>query len=359
MNLKDEYNKAFVESLANEITKYDKAFDSNSFIKQIINKDWEKKELKERMRFITEMLNKHLNYKYPKQIDTLKKVVVNYSGLKGMLFPDFVQVYGLDDYKTSISALKLFTQHSTAEFAIRPFIEKYPKETMAQLFEWTNNENEHLRRLASEGTRPKLPWASPLRKFIKDPSPCLPILENLKADSSLYVKKSVANHLNDISKNQPQLVIQLAKKWHRKNTDSNWIVKHALRTLLKKGDKKALAIFGLDDAKGIDVKNLKLSETEIKISEFIFFEFDVINSSNKNRDIRLEYKIDYVKANGSTSGKVFQISEFNLKGKTKKAFKRKQWFKELTTRKHYAGKHKITLIVNGEEKTSTLLKLKN
>ncbi len=357
MNLKDEYNKTFIGSLANQLNKEDATFDEKQFTKAIINKDWETKELKERIRCVTENLHQYLPYNYPKQTELLSKVVANYSGLQGFVFPDFVQVYGLDDYKNSIKALELFTQYSTAEFAIRPFIEKYPKETMQQMLAWSNHKNEHLRRLASEGTRPKLPWASPLREFIKDPSPTLPILENLKNDHSLYVKKSVANHLNDISKNHPDLVLKLGKQWFGKTAHTNWIIKQALRTLLKKGDKKALAIFGLQDSTGIEIENLKLSQPEIKIGDYIHFEFDVLNQTAKTKAIRLEYNIDFVKANGSTSVKVFQISEFELKPNIKKAFKRKQWFKELSTRKHYTGEHKIALIINGDEKTTCCINL--
>lgn len=357
MNLKDEYNKQFVTNLAQNIAVNDNKFDSTSFVNHIINKNWGRKELKERIRFITETLNSFLNYSYPQQIEILSKVVTNYKGLQGILFPDFVQVYGLDDYNTSIKALELFTQHSTAEFAIRPFIEKYPTQTMEQMLKWSKHTSKHLRRLASEGTRPKLPWASPLKEFVKNPKPCLPILENLKNDESLYVRKSVANHLNDISKNQPDLVLSICNKWYGNSTNTNWIVKHALRTLLKKGNKNALAIFGLDNAKLLEINRLKLSNKEVKIGGFIFFEFDLINQSNKERAVRLEYKIDYVKANGTTSGKVFQLSEFSLKAQQSKSFKRKQWFKQLSTRVHYPGIHKITLIINGDAKESVNLKL--
>ena len=119
---------------------------------------------------------------------------------------------------------------------------------------------------------------------------------------------------------------------------------------LKKGDKKALAIFGLDNSKDLQTNNLTLSKNKIKIGEYLHFEFDVNNNSKQERNIRLEYKVAFVKANGSTSDKVFQLSEFTLKSNSQKHFKRKQWFKELSTRKHYPGEHKITLVINGDEK---------
>lgn len=222
---------------------------------------------------------------------------------------------------------------------------------------WSTHENHHLRRLASEGCRLRLPWAPKLSGLITNPIPTLPILEQLKNDASLYVRKSVATHINDISKDHPKLVLSLTEKWYGEKPHINWIVKHALRTLLKKEDKKGLVIFGLDDSKNIEPSNLVLSGNILKIGEFIHFEFDLSNNSEQNRNIRLEYKIAFVKANGSTSNKVFQVSEFALKTNAKKYFKRNQWFKELSTRNHYPREHKITLVINGDEKDNITLEL--
>jgi 3-methyladenine DNA glycosylase AlkC len=357
LNLKDEYSIDFVEDLADKFSAESPSFDKNSFIKSIINEHWKDKELKARVRFISTTINSHLKLPYPKQVVILIEIAPQFKGLQLFIFPDFVEIYGLEDVKISFHAMEVFTELFTSEMAIRPFIEQHPEATKKQLLKWTISDNHHHRRLASEGTRPRLPWATPLRGFIKDPSPNLPILETLKNDDSLYVRKSVANHLNDISKDHPDLVLQIAKKWHGKTKHTDWIVKHGLRTLLKKGNKKALAIFGLGNSKNIEIQKLSLSKNTISIGDFIHFGFDVINTSNQLRNIRLEYKIAFVKANKSTSAKVFQISEFSLKPNTQKAFNRKQWFKELSTRKHYPGKHKITLIVNGDEKGNITLKL--
>lgn len=357
MILKEEYNEAFVEDLAAKFSAKASFFNPASFVKSIINKDWREKELKERMRCITDTVHEHLPIPYEKQLTILNSIAPNYSGIQGFIFPDFVQVHGLNNLNASLDALESFTKFSTSEFAIRVFIQKYPTKTMQRILEWSTHKNHHIRRLASEGCRPRLPWAPPLRAFITNPKPVLPILENLMKDDSLYVKKSVANHLNDISKDHPELVLKIAKKWHGTSDHTNWIIKHALRTLLKKGNKKALAIFGLDDSHQIETSKLSLSKKEIPIGDFIHFEFEVINNSTKIRNIRLEYGIDFVKANKSTSRKVFQISEFSLKPNATKAFKRKQSFKELTTRKHYPGEHQITLIINGDEKETIRLRL--
>tara|TARA_R110001592_G_scaffold148998_1_gene374363 strand:- start:7485 stop:8564 length:1080 start_codon:yes stop_codon:yes gene_type:complete len=350
MNLKDKYNKAFVEKLAKEVGKLESTFKSKSFIKLIINKSWEEKELKERMRFITNSLYQFLPFSFNQQVKLLLKIAPNFGGLQGMIFPDFIQVYGLQDFKISMSALEIFTQYSTSEFAIRPFIEAYPNEAIQQLLIWSKSENHHVRRLASEGSRPKLPWAPALREFIKNPSPVLPILENLKNDESEYVRKSVANHLNDISKTHPELVLTIASKWIGTTKNTDWIVKHSLRTLLKKGDKQALAIFKLEDASKITVKELTLAKESICIGDDLFFSFTLVNESNRVRKLRLEYKIAYVKANGSTSKKVFKLSELSLEKGTSKNFTRKQRFTDFTTRKHYPGLHEVIIVVNGEDK---------
>lgn len=359
MNLKDEYNKKFVIKLAQNIGSLVPSFKSNEFVKVIINKSWEEKELKERIRFISNTLNNFLPFNYKKQIELLLKLAPNYRGLQGMVFPGFVQVNGLNDFNTSISALEILTQYSTSEFAIRPFIEAYPKKTVQQLLDWSKSENFHVRRLASEGCRPKLPWAPPLREFIKDPTPVLPILESLKHDEAEYVRKSVANHLNDISKTQPELVLDISKRWIGVTKNTDWIVKHGLRTLLKKGDKRALAIFKLDDASGLEIKFLSFKEDSIKIGDDLFFSFEISNETNQERNVRLEYKIAYVKSNGTRSKKVFQISEFVLGKKQSKNFTRKQRFTDFTTRKHYPGVHEIVIVVNGEEKKQLNFLLRN
>ncbi|MBV6485495.1 MAG: putative protein YhaZ [Flavobacteriales bacterium] len=350
MNLKEYFNKEFISRLADEFFFVHKPFNKKAFVNEIISGDWTNLELKERMRLITNKMHDFLPFDYVKQIQLLKQVAPKFSGIQGFVFPDFVQVYGLADFKTSIKALEFLTEFSTSEFAVRPFIEKYPNESIQQLMDWSKSENHHVRRLSSEGSRPKLPWAPPLREFIKNPKPVLPILENLKNDESLYVRKSVANHLNDISKNHPELVLEIAKKWYGKSKNTDWIVKQALRTLLKKGNKEALAIFGTSNADKIKVDDLKLSNNKLKIGEGFTFTFELQNTDKTNLTLRLEYIIHFMKSNGTTSPKIFKISETVLPAQTKKQLVRKHQFANLTTRKHYAGKHQLAIVVNGDVK---------
>ena len=162
-----------------------------------------------------------------------------------MVFLDFVEVFGLDDYEASIPALEYFTQYMSAEFAVRPFIVKYPKQMLAQMLVWSKHTNPDVRRLSSEGSRPRLPWGIALPALKKDPAPVLPILEELKLDPSESVRRSVANNLNDIAKDHPEVTLQVLHSWQALDREEiAAITRHALRTLLKDGHPQALELLG-------------------------------------------------------------------------------------------------------------------
>ncbi|MDQ6983540.1 MAG: DNA alkylation repair protein, partial [Ghiorsea sp.] len=247
--LKHRYNKAFITSLSDALLKHHPAFENIQFHKLIFDAAWEAKELKQRMRHITECLHTCLPQDYAQALQILKPTSEQFSGFEAMFFPDYVECYGLNEYGLSIDALEHFTKYSSSEFAVRPFIIKYPEKMMQQMKHWASHENEHVRRLATEGCRPRLPWAMQLPIFIKDPTPVLDVLDTLQHDSSLYVRRSVANNLNDIAKDHPQIVLNIAKAWLGKNKDTDWLIKHACRTLLKQGNTEALALFGFTPAR--------------------------------------------------------------------------------------------------------------
>ena len=323
------------------------------FITDIIDETWADLELKARMRQVTLGLGKYLPADYRHAQEVLDNVVdTSLQGVTGMIlmcFPDFVEVYGQDvkDLELSIDALERYTQLASSEFAIRPFIINHEQRMLQQLILWAEHKNEHVRRLASEGCRPQLPWAPVLHSFKQDPTPILPILEQLKADPSLYVRKSVANNLNDISKTHPDVIIKLAQDWYGDNEHTNWIVKHACRTLLKKGNRAVLEIFGFGNTKGLEIAGFTADTTTIELGTAINFSFEI--SAQDTTKVRLEYAIDYMKANGKRNRKIFQIAELSLNKNEKKAYTKKHAFAELSTRKHYPGLHSVTLIANGVE----------
>jgi 3-methyladenine DNA glycosylase AlkC len=344
--LKNLYSKEFILKLTNKLFLIYSDFKKEIFINSIFDNSWQDLELKQRMRHIALNLNKHLPHTYKKQLEILKEVKEDFAGLEAMVFQDFVEVFGLDDFDNSMKALEVFTQNSSSEFAIRQFILKYEDETMEQMKILAKSKNEHLRRLASEGCRPRLPWAVALPKFKQNPSKVLEIIELLKNDKSLYVRKSVANNLNDISKNNPNIVIEFVKENLGKTKELDWICKHASRTLLKKGDKQILDLFDFSKSNHINLIDFCYDKS-VNVDENLTFSFE-INSSESIGNIRVEYAIDYLKSNKTHNRKVFMISQNEIKLSSKK-FTKKQSFKNMTTRKHYLGKHFIAILINGEE----------
>ena len=323
-----------------------------------MDETWDSLELMARGRRISLNLGKCLPADYAAAIGVIDMVIEKYNGFVKYCFPGFVEIYGQDaaNWDLSIKALERYTPYTSAEFAVRPFIIKHEERMMAQMYAWSKHENEHLRRLASEGCRHQLPWAPALPKFKKDPTQILPILEQLKADPSPYVRNSVANNLNDISKTHPDLIVQIAKDWYGKNKDTDWIVKHGCRSLLKKGSRSVLAIFGCHDAIAIEVVEFTLGATSVALGEALPFSFTIL--AKRATKARLEYGIDYVKSSGKISRKIFQIAETALKAEEKKRYDRSHSFADLSTRKHYPGIHSLALIVNGTERGKLDFKLR-
>jgi len=351
--LKNMLNRESLRKSALVVQSVYSAFKVDEFVNSIIDEPWGDLELKARGRKVTLNLGKYLPPDYREAIAILEKVAAGYkSGLfvLGFSFPDFVEVYGQDEsnWDISINALETFTTLWSSEMAVRPFILKYEERMMEQMLVWSKHENEHIRRLASEGCRPALPWAAALPKFKKDPAPVLPILAQLKADPSKYVRKSVANNLNDISKTRPDVFIEIASEWYGKNDNTDWIIKHGSRTLLKKGDSGILALFGLNDTTGITAQDFILGATSVAIGNYLDFSFAI--SAKEPTKVRLEYGIDYVKSGGKRNRKIFKISEISLKENERKTYAKSHSFADLSTRKHYPGTHSIVLIVNGVER---------
>lgn len=342
------FSDRFIKELANAIFEVHPEFDLEKFYSLIFQKNWGNKELKQKMRHITYSLAAVLPEDYPAAMKILMKVAPSFKGFDAMVFPDYVECYGLDDWDISLPALVLFTKNASAEFAIRPFLAKDPEKGMRYMNQWAKNENHHVRRLASEGCRPRLPWAMALSVFKKDPKPILPILEALKDDPSEYVRKSVANNLNDISKDHPEFVLDICEQWYGNSKNTDWIVKRACRTLLKAGNKRALLLFGFGDPGNIVLENLVFDKKTVTIGDDLKFTFEMRLETKEAYRIRLEYGVYFVKAKGKQTNKIFQIKEDNFEPGVH-TISRKHSFKDRTTRKHYPGQHQISIIVNGVE----------
>ncbi len=342
--LKHMYSRALVEQLAAALRASYTQFNSQRFFEIVFDGQWESRELKQRTRHIAQSMRAMLPADYREALGVLTEVAPQFTGFTAIVFPDFVEVYGIDDYAASIRALELFTQFSTAEYAVRPFIKKYPA-MMAQMLVWAQHPNHHVRRLASEGCRPRLPWGMALPEFKKDPAPVLPILEQLKADESEYVRRSVANNLNDIAKDNPEVVIRIARQWKGKHSETDRLVRHACRTLLKRAHPEALQLFGFGEVQ-VAVGELEVSP-EVQIGGAVEFAFVLRTGVQPTGSLRVEYAIDYVKSGGKLSRKVFALSESSLPPSSEKRYSRKHSFRNMTTRTHYSGVHKIIVLVNG------------
>lgn len=349
---KDRFNYESLHKLALEIQAVYSGFPIDEFLNSTMDESWDDLEFKQRVMRIGENLGKYLPSDYKTAIQVIDKVIMNYDiCLDGFVifFPAFVELYGHgeENWDVSMSALARYTQYASAEFAVRSFIISDEERMMAQMASWAKHDNEHIRRLASEGCRPRLPWGQALPKFYKDPSPVLCILEQLKADPSPYVRKSVANNLNDISKTHPDLVVKISKDWYGKDEKTDWIVKHGCRTLLKNGNRDVLGIFGFTDSNCVKVDGFSLESSFVSVGGRITFTFEI--EALKAAKVRLEYGIDYVKAKGKRNRKIFQISELTFKEKGKKFYTKTHSFADTSTRKHYPGIHSVTLIMNGVE----------
>ena len=356
--LKNLYNETFFSHLIQDFQAHHKAFDSDSFKALIFAHNWPQRELKDRMRHISHSLHQLLHMPFADTVALFTTVISERKGysLERMFFPDYVEVYGQEELAIGLDALAFFTSYASSEFAIRPYILKHQDLVLNRMLHWAESENLHLRRLASEGCRPRLPWAMALPSLKKDPSPILPILEKLKGDETDYVRRSVANNLNDIAKDNPEVTLEKAEQWFGHSKETDWVVKHACRSLLKQGNTRALVLFGFQEPSAISVFNLHLDNESVQIGEAFNFQFDLDNQSNSTSKLRLEYIIDFVKKNGKTSPKVFQITEKTF-GPGRHHFSKNQSFKDLTTRKHYPGIHCLRIIVNGAEKATISFQL--
>ncbi|MBT4512980.1 MAG: DNA alkylation repair protein [Chloroflexi bacterium] len=342
------FTHSSINEMGNAIQRFYPSFDKENFTALVFGSSWEAKELKEKMRHTTVCLHEVLPESYEEALDILMKVAPSVKGFDALALPEYVMLYGMDNWDLSLPALRHFTQYSTSELAIRPFLKKDLERIMEHMSEWAEDGDPNIRRLASEGCRPRLPWALGVPQLKKDPSPILPILEKLKNDESDDVRRSVANNLNDISKDHPELVLGICEEWYGQTKYTDKIVKHACRSLLKAGNERALAIFGITNSNDLKIEYFKLNNRRISIGENLMFSFELIIDEKKDAKVRLEYCLSFRKANGSLSKKVFKIAEGTYRP-GKHPFTRKYSFVDLSTRKHYAGDHHISIILNGIE----------
>ncbi|MBF4519323.1 DNA alkylation repair protein [Flavobacterium sp. ANB] len=363
--IKDIYSVSFYEKFSQAVAEVHPSFNKQKFIEAIYEGDFAQKEWKERMKHTTIVFHQFMPENFSETVVLIDKIIKNLKknkftegNLAFIFFADYIEVYGLDDFKTSAKSFVSITQFISCEFAVRPFILKYKEQMISEMTKWSLHENHHVRRLASEGSRPRLPWAMAIPFLKKDPASILPILENLKNDPSEYVRRSVANNLNDIAKDNPQIVLDIANKWKGHSKETGAIIKHGCRTLLKQGHPEILSHYGLEST-NIELSSFEIKTPIVKIGDYLKFQFHLNNKNEEPKTIRLEYAVHYKKAKGHLAKKVFKISEKNYLPNQLIKVDRNQSFKIITTRVFHTGIHQLSIIINGTESETLEFELIN
>lgn len=355
---KNEYNPTMIAQMGDHLQRVWKTFDKEGFVSKAA-KGLDDLELKERISHIADALSVHLPNDYSQSVSILQQALapenkdwqagkeLGITGWASLPLNHYVGLHGLTYFETSMAFFKVSTSRFSAEFDIRLFLIEDQKSTLKLLKRWTKDPSYHVRRLVSEGTRPRLPWAMKLQAFIDNPSLILPLLEALRDDNEEYVRRSVANNLNDIAKDHPDLVASIAKEW-LKDADKNRVrlVKHACRTLIKQGHKATLEAFGYKEP-AVTLETLNIQTTQVALGDALIFDITLHSTSAKPQNLIIDYAIHHRKANGGTSPKVFKWKAITLKSSAALNATKKHAIRKITTRTYYNGIHSVEILVNG------------
>lgn len=347
--LKDFVDRPSVESIAGALAAVVDGVDAEELVDLVFDDDWEGRALKQRIRHIAVTIRSFLPPEYPQALAALRRAGerVESDSMAVWCFNDFVEEYGVEDPDRSLPALEQFTKLASAEFAVRPFINRYPDLMAEQMLVWSQSDDADVRRLASEGFRPRLPWGRGLPAVKQDPAPVLPVLANLYGDRSEVVRRSVANNLNDISKDHPDLVVEVLAEWADGSAETTALTKHALRSLLKQGHHGALALLGFSAAPDITVTGAKVSPRSAAIGSSVDVEFVVNSTGEETQSVMIDYAVVFQNVSGSGSRKVFKGKVVDLPAGDSIVMKRKVSLHQMTTRRIVPGPHVVEVQVNG------------
>ncbi len=350
--LKDILGPQALETIADAGAAVSRHFDRIAFSSAASN-GLDSLSIMERVRHIADALHMALPGDYAAALDIVRAMAPRLKhGFQAMAVTEYVARYGQNDFDRSMDALADLTRFGSAEFAIRPFLAADTPRALAIMMRWTASENEHVRRLASEGARPRLPWAARVPALKDDPTLAAPILESLKADPGLYVRKSVANHLNDIAKDRPDWLLDRLATWPQNDPRTVWIVRHALRTLIKKGDPRALALIGVSHGAAVTLRHFSVSPEAVRLGDRITIACEISSDSAEDQRLVVDYRVHYARAGGKTAAKVFKLKTFELAARDTARFGTRQTIRDFSTRRHHPGRHEVELIVNGQTMAS-------
>ncbi len=358
---KNLLNATLVGQMADHLARSAPDFDRAGFV-SFVCAELDRLELRQRSARITEALTLFLPADFPaaaailwaslhpEEQSALSEMVMDQAGIRGwaiMPMADYVAARGLGHLDLALDLLGEMTKRLTAEYAIRPLLLAEPERTLARMRDWALSDNPHLRRLASEGSRPRLPWGIRLRPFVEEPASVIALLELLRDDPSEYVRRSVANSLNDMAKDHPDLIAELAADWLRDATDDRRrLVSHACRTLVKQGHAGTLAALGFA-APRILLRRIAVVTPQVRFGEALVFEIDLEAEGTETQRLVLDYAIHHVKANGKTTPKVFKWQMPTLAPGQALSLCRKHPIRPITTRTYHDGTHAVEVFVNG------------
>lgn len=345
--LKDLLNTQALARIGRAAAQVHPGFDERAYL-AMARKGLEDLSIMQRMSRAADSLRAHLPDNYPKALKIVRRMApLLPGGFADMVLPEFVGRHGLEHVDLSLEALRELTPYSSAEFALRPYLAHDPDAVLAHALRWAEDGNEHVRRLASEGTRPRLPWARRLPLLVAEPQRTRPILEKLQADPSDYVRRSVANHLNDIAKDHPEWVLDLLEGWPTQQPETRWISKHALRNLIKAGHPRALKAVGATLGAKVKLGAFEVTPASLRLGQTLQLKATLRSTADRPQKLVVDYAIHYVKKNGESSRKVFKLRTLELAGGAELALEKKQTIADFTTRVHYPGRHGVELLVNG------------
>ena len=358
---KNLLNKEVIEGMATHFKRQWSQFNAQGFVADA-TKDLDSLELKARTQAITDTMIKCLPADFekageimlaslgPPLNDEFSAGTVYKKGITGwavMPLTHYVGLRGHGHFDLSMMLFKEMTKRASSEFGIRFFLLDFPAKTLAVLKTWTADSNHHVRRLVSEGTRPRLPWATRLPIFINDPSPVIELLELLKDDDKEYVRRSVANNLNDIAKDHPDIVADIARRWMKgADKERKKLIRHACRTLIKNGHQKTLKISGFNPPE-IRKTNIEVLTPTVVFGGALQFTLSICSDGNHDQTLMMDYVIHHQKANGKTSPKVFKWRTITLPAKKTLISTKTHPIRKITTRVYYPGVHTVEVMVNG------------
>lgn len=358
-------NEKVISQTAKAIARNYKDFDQKKLTKNI-GAELLPLELKERVILVAKKLKELLPADQKKALLILKGAIkqndkdsIGLSGFSVWPLTEYVSRFGLEEFDLSMEVLKEMTKVFTGEWAVRAFFLSDEKRTLKHFKKWVKDDNVHVRRLVSEGSRPLLPWGQKLPAFVKDPELTWELLEILKHDEEEYVRKSVANHLNDHSKNHPDFIVKKLLSWQKENSEDkniDWIIRHASRTLIKKGHKEAFRLHGVESGK-VKVLSQKILTKKVELGKVLKVEVEFQNLGSKKLKVILDHEVHLLKANKKHNIKCFKGKSVELSSKEIKKVEFNIPLKPVTTRTYYSGQHFWNIKVNGisEDKLSFTL----